>query len=496
MNLIYQNIISNYIGKVWGFLSVFVFVPVYIKILGIESYSIISFYTVILTILLFADAGLSATLSREMAKTSDKVYLGNLLHTIERLYLGICFIVIILILSGADLVAINWLKTSIYSQSELSTMISIMGASVALQLFSTMYNSGLMGLQKQVKANILQVSFSFARSGLVLLPLFFWPTLWTYFFWQLAVNIIFLLLNRTSLWAEIRIDKFEYVFKPEILKTVGRFALGMMTMAILSSLNTQLDKIVVGKLLSLVEFGYYSLAGTLSQMPIIVITPIAIAILPTITKLSHEKDKSELKVIFHQYASIISILACAVCLPLLLFSEQLVYLWTSDLVISKNIKFVTKILTLGSLFLSMQYMPYHLAIANGHTRTNILLSILGLLCTVPILFFVLNHFGFEAAGFPWLFLNSVFFLILGYLIINRFLSGAFLIWLFKDIGLPLMVNVIIGLLIGTSGYLPRNHFETIIVSTTIGAISIGLTFILHNILFKKWAIQLKSFYSH
>ena len=68
------------------------------------------------------------------------------------------------------------------------------------------------------------------------------------------------------------------------MKTVGRFAGGMMIMAVISSLNTQIDKLIISKMLSLKEFGYYALAGTISQVPELLITPIAMAILPRMVK--------------------------------------------------------------------------------------------------------------------------------------------------------------------------------------------------------------------
>ena len=94
-----KNIFANFLGRFWSIISVFLFVPFYVKLLGIESYAVISFYTVILTIMYFADGGLSATLNREIARSSDKLYIGRMLFTIERLYLITCASIILLIFS-------------------------------------------------------------------------------------------------------------------------------------------------------------------------------------------------------------------------------------------------------------------------------------------------------------------------------------------------------------------------------------------------------------
>ena len=48
-----KNIFENYILKLLGIISLFIFVPFYIKILGVELYAVINFYSVILTIMYF-----------------------------------------------------------------------------------------------------------------------------------------------------------------------------------------------------------------------------------------------------------------------------------------------------------------------------------------------------------------------------------------------------------------------------------------------------------
>ncbi|MBD1225466.1 hypothetical protein IDM32_13165 [Acinetobacter seifertii] len=66
-----------------GFVSIFIFVRFYIDILGVESYAIINFYTVILGLLVFADAGLTATLTRELARDISIQEKSNLVYTFE-----------------------------------------------------------------------------------------------------------------------------------------------------------------------------------------------------------------------------------------------------------------------------------------------------------------------------------------------------------------------------------------------------------------------------
>jgi O-antigen/teichoic acid export membrane protein len=88
-----RNIIANATGRFWSIVSVYLFVPLYIKYLGIEAYGVIGFYAVLQGILFLADAGLSATLNRELARLSslpDRAKeMRDLVRTIEVLYWAI-----------------------------------------------------------------------------------------------------------------------------------------------------------------------------------------------------------------------------------------------------------------------------------------------------------------------------------------------------------------------------------------------------------------------
>ena len=81
-----KNIIANIANKAWGFLSILLFTPLYIKFLGVEAYGLIGFYSTLLAMLAFADMGFTATLTRETArfnkgKIDEKKYILNLLRS-------------------------------------------------------------------------------------------------------------------------------------------------------------------------------------------------------------------------------------------------------------------------------------------------------------------------------------------------------------------------------------------------------------------------------
>ena len=63
-----NNIYANFSGSAWSTIMGLIFVPLYIRIMGVESYGIVGVFTSLIGILAVLDLGLSQSMSREMAR--------------------------------------------------------------------------------------------------------------------------------------------------------------------------------------------------------------------------------------------------------------------------------------------------------------------------------------------------------------------------------------------------------------------------------------------
>ncbi|MBC9910592.1 oligosaccharide flippase family protein [Chitinophaga varians] len=460
--------------------------------MGIESYAVINFYAVILALLFFADAGLTATLNRELARSTDKKYLGNLLFTMERIYMIICLLIIIGIFLFSNIIATNWLKSTVIPQSSLALYIGLMGIGISFQFFSTLYNGGLMGLQKQVLANGLQILWSFFRSGVVLLPLYFLPSLTTFFVWQILVNGIFLLITRFKLWELVR-TQMTYAFNLGLIRNIWKFALGMMVMGMIAALNTQLDKLLISKMLSLSDFGYYSLAAVFAQSPVIITTPVAVAVVPQLTRLIAEHKREELVKLFQRFSFFIASVAAAVSIVLFLYTKEMLFIWTHDPLIANTVNVTAKILLVGSTFLAFQLMPYYLSIGNGYNKANIKLGVICIICIIPSFIVLIKAFGLLGAAIPWLIINVLATLVLGYVLINKFLGGEFGTWLLKHTIVPCLVAIVVGYVVYYLT-LPFAHgYYVLLYGAVTGCLVLLLNVWVHNKLAPDDVINLRQF---
>ncbi|ENX16329.1 hypothetical protein F895_01530 [Acinetobacter sp. CIP 64.2] len=478
MDKVTKNIVANYLGKLWGFVSIFIFVRLYIDLLGIESYAIINFYTVILGLLVFADAGLTATLTRELARDINVETKANLVYTFERIYLGICFLLMALVVVFAGYIAKNFLKSDHYSIDNVAYFLRLIGVGVALQLFSTLYEGGLNGLQHQVLTNKVKIIWSAFRSGIVLIPLYFIPKLEIYFWWQVICNIILLFVFRNLLYNYLATR--ELVFSIDLFKSVSKYALGMMGIAFISAINIQSDKLITSKYLGLTEFGYYSIASTLAQVPTIIASPIVISVFPLFTGYVSQFNIDKLSETYHKYSFLITAVVAPVVFCIAFYSIPLITLWTGKPEISLATNYVVKFLVLGGFFLCMQLTPFYLALANGFTKINLYLGVVCLMTVIPLMIFSIKNYGMLGATIPWLFVNLISFFIIGLYVVNRFLAGHTFRWLMFDIFLPTLITIVIGAFVISFPVSTKLPYAFIIESIVIGLSSVVINIMIYN----------------
>jgi O-antigen/teichoic acid export membrane protein len=421
-----QNIVANFIGKFWSILSNFLFVPLYIHYLGFESFSIISFTLVIASLMAVIDAGLTATLSREFARDDncgdEKI---RIFKTLESSYFILIGLSIVLVYAISGTIANNWLNLSSFDPNRISFFLKIMSFDIGFQLLLRFYMGGLLGFEKHVKANMYQVGWGILRNGIVIFAIIIFPTLEMFFLWQTFSTIIFSILVGLSLKKELSGHyKFDFSFRIEksVFKKIWRFAGGMLLISLVASLNTQMDKLTISKLLPIESLGYYTLAVSLSMGITVFVSPISIALLPRFTALYSTGKKSEASLLFHKINLFVSIIVFTVTAIMAIFAKELLWIWTGNLDLAENASIYLPIIAVSTAMLSIATIPYNIAIANGYTKLNNLLGLFSLLITLPGYWIAINYFGAIGAAYLFCGVQTGTTLIYLYIISIKFIN--------------------------------------------------------------------------
>ncbi|MDH6250684.1 O-antigen/teichoic acid export membrane protein [Chryseobacterium sp. H1D6B] len=491
------KLISNYGSRLWALVSVFIFVPFYIKILGIENYAIIGFYTLLLGIISFADSGMSSAIIKEFSQDNSPSYKYSIFRNIENLYLLICVVIMSIIALGSGLIAEKWLNSNTIEIQTLSYYISLIGIGATLQLLSSLYYGALFGLGEQVKSNFYQIIWNVFRAGIVILVLIFYkPTLEVYFIWQIICNLIYIIILRIQSLSILKSqDSNLHKYFKKIPKNILKYVGGMTFIAIISAINIQADKIITSSIFPLKTFGYYNLASILSQVPVILGTPLTMFAFPLFSKFSLSNQK-DLNITFDKITYLLSIIIFPVSFLLIFFPVEILKLWAGKSIESNmfsTLASVIRLLISGSLFLALQLPLFYLLLSKEKTKYTIYQGVIQVLLGIPLLYFCAKYYGLKAVPFPWILINFGSLVFLLFIVFKNFIDIKFSHYFIRTLIIPLFISFGVSFLFYLLHKINGGNIILYLVCT--GILSVLINILFNNIINKRSFKEFKHLYN-
>jgi O-antigen/teichoic acid export membrane protein len=186
----------------------------------------------------------------------------------------------------------------------------------------------------------------------------------------------------------------------------------MTATTIVVMLLTQLDKIILTKVLSLEAFGIYTIAATVSMAITKPAHLVFSATLPRFTQLVSLNDFAQLESTYLKSIKLIAWVILPVSGLVILFSDLLFNLYLHGQQDYKSVAELSAILLIGNSLHSLTYMPYALSLAHGWTRYGLNISLAASIFIVPLIFIGAINYGAIGAAYAWLILN------IGYLVFS------------------------------------------------------------------------------
>ena len=446
MSVLKKNITANFVGGLWTGLMSLVFVPLYIHFLGIEVYGLIGIFAALLMLFGLLDMGLSGTLNREMARLSVQDgkarEMRDLVRTLEIPYWAVGLLISVIIIVLSPFIAYHWVNAENLSPKTVQTAIILMGLAVAFQWPLGFYSGGLMGLQRQVLLNVINVVMATFRGlGAVLILWLVSPTVEAFFSWQIVVSVIHIGLIVFFLWQSLPDAAEAPRFRRDLLLNIWRFAAGMTGITVLTTILVQLDKVILSRMLSLEMFGYYALASVVAMTLYRFISPVFSATYPRLTNLLALGAKEELTLLYHKSAQLVSVLVLPAAVVTALFSKQILLLWTQNSTTAEHTHLLVSILVMGTAFNGLMNIPYALQLASGWTRLTFFVNLVSVLLLVPLMIMLTNWYGAVGAASVWVILNLGYVLFAIQIMHRRLLPTEKWRWYREDIGIPLIVSL-------------------------------------------------------
>ncbi len=435
------NVVANYFSQAYLAVVGFVFVPVFIRYLGIEAFGLIAIFTILQSSLALLDLGMKPALGREMAKFTagahNALSIRDLLRSVEIAAAAMAAIISLGAVGLAGWVAAKWLNIQSLPSATVRHALIGMGVLCALRLVENIYSSSIAGLQRQVLQSVLSSALVTARSlGAVAVLAWVSPSVEAFFIWQVLISIITIPVLASVVYRELPASPRPARFSLESLTGIWRFAGGVTAITLLSILLTQSDKILLSRLLPLKAFAVYAVAGMVSGALLMLSNPIGAAFYPSFTQLIALDDMPALRLAYHRAAQMAAVVMGSAAIVLIIFADTVLSAWTGDRTLTQDAAPILRVLALGTLLSGFMAIPYQMQLAYGWTELTIKINCVAAALLVPLLFLIVPRYGGIGAAWVWVALNSGYMLFGIYFMHSRLLPSEKWRWYGRDVIAP------------------------------------------------------------
>jgi O-antigen/teichoic acid export membrane protein len=416
MARLHLNAAANLAGQAAPAAVSVVLIPLYVRWLGPEAYGLVGFFATAQAAFQLFDLGLSVTMNRELARYSaspaQAAKACDFVRTLELTYWAIGVLLGIALALAAPLISRHWLGQSSLPVPVVEQALAIMGLVTALQWPLSLYEGGLLGLQRQVDLAAIKIGVALlGGAGAVATLLWISPTVTAFFVWQALVAAVQVALLAWMVKNGLpRIDR-PPAFSSQLLRASWRFAAGMSGISITAIVLLQADKVVLSRLLPLEQFGYYSVAAVVSgAIPMLVAGPVFNAVFPRLTALVASGQAAPAEDVYRGASQVVVVVAVPLVAALALFAGEVLEAWTRVPALATFGAPVLGWLVVGSGLNALMTLPCALQLAHGWTGVGLRLNLALVALQVPALLLAAPRYGAVGAAATWAAVNGAYLL--------------------------------------------------------------------------------------
>lgn len=473
------NLLAGYLGQIYVAVIGILVLPLLTAKLGREAFGLIGFFTSLQALFLLLDMGLTQTISREMTRymageLSPKVFLAR--------YRAVLLAFIAIAISGGALlylaaayIAMTWLDIQQMDVQHVVLVVQILALVVASRWLSGIFRGVISGAERLVWLNAFNSLVATCRfpGVFVVFALCGYDVLY-FFSFQLVMSVLELVVlylkARTLLPADH--DRVGWSLKP--LADIGRFAFAIAGTSIIWVVVTQFDKMLVSGLVSLADFGVFTLAVTVASGLLALTGPVGAALSPRLTSLQAAGQHGSVLDTYRKASQLVAVLSGSISATIWLSAEALLYGWSGDRQLAADSANVLRWYTLGNFFLSLNVFPFYLQFARGMTRYHVYGHLLLLVFMLPAMYGAVRLWGVAGAGWCWAGIHACYFF--GWVGYShwRLVPGFHWLWVSRDL-LPILLVVAIPAVILTGVMtVPSSRWYSLLLAVVSGVVLLAL----------------------
>ena len=389
------------------------------------------------------DVGLSQTISRESARLrnsiEDLIEFKLSLRSIEFIFLIIAISTSLIVWLYSAKISQDWLQVEFLSLIDVSYCITLMGFMFGCKWLIGLYKGALNGFEHQVWVNVFWIMINTLKFvGGFFLVKYVSQNIAVYFTYQFFIFLIELIIINRKIYSLI--PKNHKILRPSLLriKKLAPFALGIAFTSSLWIIVSQVDKLLLSNILTLKEYGFFSLVVVLSGGLMMLSAPIGTAIRPRLTLLIAQKKINQMIFLYRKATQFVAVIGFSVVAIICMYSYEIVFMWTGSKDASEWAGPILFWYSLGNGVLLIMAFQYYMQFAFGelkyHVKGNLYFGFIQIICMA----YAAYNFGAIGAGKTWFFLQIFFFSFWPGFIHSKFAPGLHLKWISKDVFLPFL----------------------------------------------------------
>ena len=436
-----RDVALGFANSIFAALVGFAVVPVYIRLLGTGSYGLIGFFATTQVVLQLFDFGLSATINREAARcvaTDSLVDLGKLLHTLSVVYVATAVTVAIAATLAAPLLATEWLQSTTLGVDSIQRAVVLLAVVIACRWPLGLYQGVLLGGHKLAKVSVVAIAMTGLGSlGAIVVLSFVSTTVEAFFVWQAAVSLLHTLVLRHMAWRAVGRDGSDLRFDWSQLRQVWAFTAGVSGIAVIGTLLSQTDKIILSRILTLEAYGQYMVATVAAGSLHLIVTPAFNIIYPKLSFLYKARSESGLLAYYRRATQLLTAVLFPLATVVGVFAHDLIVVWTGNAALAQASAPILQWMLIGTTLNGVMYCPYALQLAAGRPRITLTILLILLVAMFPLTVLLSIRLGGVGGAIAWAALN-VSYLFLGTWLTHRhLLTGGGRQWLTFDVIAPM-----------------------------------------------------------
>lgn len=410
-SLLRKNVVANYFGSAASILGPLISLPFYLAFLGPSQYGLIGFVLLIQASLNLLDAGLGQALVREVSVSltlpDGRQQASRLIFNVERLYWGFALVVALIVSVMSTFISTHWLKLGALPIG--LGVLSVCGAALIFlfQFPGALYRSFLIGSQAQVPLNkILIVANIFRHVGGVVL-VYLYPSVFTYLAWQALIALSETLTRRAKVWTSLGSPNHQDWWNLADFSYFFRLIRGLSLAIWVGALFVQLDKAILSKMVSIEEFGYYTIASSVSIGVLQLIYPILQAVQPKAIAL--KDDPVLIRQLYMKLFLLIILVFSVVILGFVLVGQSLISMWLRHPDVAQKVYEYCSLLLIGTAFNALYNVGYMDWIVRRKAKNILAINLFSLALMMIILPLAIRAYGVKGGALGWVVINLIGF---------------------------------------------------------------------------------------